>query len=103
AITAPWRREQARGLRLTGVPARVLRGMANRENLMVLGFPVVAGIVAGVGGAALVLPAIALVSIDGGDQIYRLGGAWLPGSLLFLVVALAVAGLVLRRIRGGAR
>jgi putative ABC transport system permease protein len=102
-VTAPWRREQARGLRVTGVPARVLRGMANRENLMVLGFPVVAGIVAGVGGAALVLPAIALVSIDGSNQAYRLGGWWLPGSLLFLVVALAIAGLVLRRIRGGAR
>ncbi|GIF71269.1 FtsX-like permease family protein [Asanoa siamensis] len=102
-VTAPWRREQARGLRLTGVPVRVLRGMANRENLMVLGYPVVAGIVAGVGGAALVLPAIALVSIDGGDQAYRLGGWWLPGSLLFLLVALAVAGVVLRRVRGGAR
>ncbi|SNT08084.1 FtsX-like permease family protein [Asanoa hainanensis] len=102
-ITAPWRREQARGLRLTGVPARALRGMANRENLMVLGYPVVAGIVAGVGGAALVLPAIALVSIDGGDQAYRLGGWWLLGSLLFLLVALVGAGLVLRRVRGGAR
>ena len=101
AITAPWRREQARGLRMTGVTARVLGGMANRENLMVLGFPVVAGIIAGVGGAALVLPAIALVSIDGGDQLYRLGGWWLPGSLLFLIAALMVAGLVLRRIRGG--
>ncbi|MEV4621307.1 FtsX-like permease family protein [Asanoa sp. NPDC049573] len=102
-VTAPWRRQQASALRITGVPAKVLRGMANRENLMVLGFPVVAGIVAGVGGAALVLPAIALVSIDGGDQAYRLGGWWLPGSLLFLVAALVVAGLVLRRIRGGAR
>ncbi len=102
-ITAPWRREQARGLRLTGVPVRALRGMANRENLMVLGYPVVAGIVAGVGGAALVLPSIALVSIDGGDQAYRLGGWWLPGSLLFLLVALVAAGLVLRRIRGGVR
>ncbi|MDG4823390.1 hypothetical protein O7635_16155 [Asanoa sp. WMMD1127] len=102
-ITAPWRREQARALRVSGVPMRALRGMANRENVMVLGFPVVAGIVAGVGGAALVLPAIALVSIDGGDQAYRLGGWWLPGSLLFLLVALVVASLVLRRIRGGAR
>jgi hypothetical protein len=102
-ITAPWRREQARGLRRTGVPARALRGMANRENLMVLGYPVVAGIAAGVGGAALVLPAIALVSIDGGDQAYRLGGWWLPGSLLFLLAALVAAGLVLRRVRGGAR
>ncbi|MEV0717924.1 FtsX-like permease family protein [Asanoa sp. NPDC050611] len=102
-VTAPWRRQQVRGLRLTGVPARALRGMANRENLMVLGYPVVAGVVAGVGGAALVLPAIALVSIDGGDQAYRLGGWWLPGSLLFLLVALVAAGLVLRRVRGGAR
>jgi hypothetical protein len=102
-ITGPWRREQARGLRLTGVPARVLRGMANRESLMVLGFPVVAGIAAGVGGAALVLPAIALVSIDGTDQVYRLGGWWLPGSLLVLITALAVAGLALRRIQGSAR
>ncbi|GAA1876365.1 ABC transporter permease [Asanoa iriomotensis] len=102
-VTAPWRREQVRGLRLTGVPVRTLRGMANRENLMVLGYPVVAGIIAGVGGAALVLPAIALVSIDGGNQAYRLGGWWLPGSLAFLLVALVVANLVLRRVRGGAR
>jgi hypothetical protein len=102
-VTAPWRRQQMRGLRLTGVSARTLRRMANRENLMVLGYPVVAGIVAGVGGAALVLPSIALVSIDGGDQAYRLGGWWLPGSLTFLVVALLVANLVLRRVRGGGR
>jgi hypothetical protein len=103
AVTAPWRREQTRALRVTGVPGGVLRGMANRENTMVLGFPVLAGTVAGVGGAAVVLPALALVNIDGSDQAYRLGGWWLPGSLLFLMVALAIAGLALRRIRGGAR
>ncbi|REF97646.1 FtsX-like permease family protein [Asanoa ferruginea] len=102
-VTAPWRREQIRALRITGVAAGVLRRAANRENVLVLGFPVVAGIVAGVGGAAVVLPAIALVNIDGSDQAYRLGGWWLPGSLLFLMLALAIAAVVLRRIRGGAR
>ena len=99
-VSAPWWRGQARALRMTGVPGRVLRGAVTREQLMLLGFPLVAGLVAGIGGAALVLPAIALVSVgDTTGQVYRLGGGWLPGSVAFLVVALVATVAVLRRLR----
>jgi hypothetical protein len=99
-VNAPWWRGQARALRTTGVPGRVLRGAVTREQLMLLGFPLVAGLAAGVGGAALVLPAIALVRVgDTAGQVYRLGGWWLPGSVAFLVVALVATVAVLRRLR----
>jgi hypothetical protein len=101
-------------LRVAGVPARALRRGIRREYGMLLGLPLIIGGLAGLGGAALLLPAIPLVTVglDEPVPIYHLGQVWVPGAVAvvavcFFVATLSVVRLVRRatpqRLREGVR
>jgi hypothetical protein len=101
-------------LRVAGVSARTLRRGIRREYSMLLGLPLVIGVLAGMGGAALLLPAIPLVSVglNAPVPVYRLSEVWVPGAVLimaacFIIATAIVARLVRRatpqRLREGSR
>lgn len=94
-----WRRREIGGLRTAGVVPSTLRRALLREYRMLLGAPLLVGTAAGIGGAALILPAIPLAGA--GDlsvaPAYRLTAWWLVGALVVLVAAFG--GVVASAIR----
>ena len=99
-----WRRVDDAALRLSGIGHVVLRRSAIIEYVHWAGLPLVAGVVAGLVSAGLVLPSVPLVADDVvGPVDYRLGMWWLPSAVLVAAVAL-VATVTLAwwsRRRGG--
>jgi hypothetical protein len=99
---ARWRRREISGLWVAGVLPSILRGALLREYRLLLGAPLLVGTAAGLGGAALILPAIPLAGT--GDLAvapeYRLAAWWLVGALVLLVAAfVAVVAIVMRMVR----
>jgi hypothetical protein len=97
-VGAATRRSEAAALRTAGVPARLLRRAAAREYAALLGWPLLAGVAAGVVSAVLMLPGMPLVAAGtaGPATSYR------PGALP-VALAAAVAGLVLVALASGRR
>ncbi|MFB9235250.1 FtsX-like permease family protein [Plantactinospora siamensis] len=87
-------------LRTVGVPRAVLRRAVRAEYASLFGAAVLIGVPAGLAGAALLLPAIPLVSIDADAlrPVYRLAGLWLPGALAVLACCLAATALAAPRV-----
>jgi hypothetical protein len=87
-------------LRVTGVRARVLRRAVFREYRLLLGPPLVVGLVAGVAGALVMLPGIPLVTVDQptGAFTYRPGFGALPVAVAVCVLGLLVAVLMVVRM-----
>ena len=97
------RRYELAALRMTGVRARTLRWALLREYLVLIGLPLVIGLVAGVAGAALMLPGIPLVTVGvaTGTVHYSPGIGVLPIAVGVTVVGLVFAiVVVLRLVRG---
>lgn len=96
------RRHELAALRVTGVPARVLRRGVRREHLALLGLPVVVGFAVGIGSAFLMLPDMPLVTvgvISPPDWTPTAGAlAFAAGAgLLSLLLAVVVAVRLVRR------
>uniref|UniRef100_UPI0027DBCBE7 FtsX-like permease family protein n=1 Tax=Rhizomonospora bruguierae TaxID=1581705 RepID=UPI0027DBCBE7 len=85
------RLRELHALRLVGVPHAVLRRALRGEYAGLLATAILVGVPAGIAGAALLLPAIPLVSIDQDAlaPVYRLAGWWLPGAVALLLAVLA--------------
>jgi putative ABC transport system permease protein len=102
-IGAGARRYELAALRVAGVRPAVLRFALLREYLLLVGVPLVVGLVAGILGAVLMLPGIPLVSVGTpvGEITYTPGPGALPGafsvSLLGLLIALFAAVRLVRR------
>ncbi|MEV0394655.1 FtsX-like permease family protein [Polymorphospora rubra] len=103
-VAAPDRLREMAALRLVGVPAVTLRRALRREYGMIIAVPLVMGLAAGLGGAALLLPAIPLVTFgpDALDPVYRLGSWWLPGAVAVLTAGLLLATATVLRTVGRA-
>ena len=96
------RRYELAALRMTGVRKRTLRWALVREYTLLIGAPVVVGLMAGVAGAALMLPGIPLVSVGvaAGPVRYSPAMGLLPVALGVTLVGLVGALLaVLRLVR----
>lgn len=87
-------------LRVAGVSARTLRRSIRREYNMLLGLPLVIGVLAGMGGAALLLPAIPLVSVglNAPVPVYHLTQVWVPGAVLVMAVCFIAATMTVVRL-----
>ncbi|ASW56661.1 hypothetical protein CIK06_24640 [Plantactinospora sp. KBS50] len=87
-------------LRTAGVARAVLRRSLRGEYASLFGLAILIGVPAGLVGAALLLPAIPLVSIDPEAlrPAYRPTGWWLPGALAVLACCLAGTVLAAPRI-----
>jgi hypothetical protein len=97
------RRYELAALRMTGVRARTLRWALLREYLLLIGLPMVVGLVAGVAGAALMLPGIPLVTVGvaAGAVHYDPGVGVLPVAVGVTLAGLVLAvAVVLRLVRG---
>ncbi|HEY3504651.1 MAG TPA: FtsX-like permease family protein [Actinocatenispora sp.] len=92
-------------LRVAGLRQAELSAAVRREYRLLLGVPLVAGLVAGAAGAVLMLPAIRLVTdTDAGvRRVYELGPWWVPGAVLVTVAGLVAAALAVARMLGHAR
>jgi hypothetical protein len=96
------RRSELAALRITGVPGRLLRSGLRREYAMVLGLPSLAGVIAGLASAALILPTIALVAVDSGiAPVYKIGVVWLPGALGLMAAGFLLVIVLVDRFIGG--
>lgn len=113
-VGAEGRLYEVAALRVAGVRRAVLRLAVGREYGVLLGVPLLAGAAGGALGAALMLPALPLVTAGDASphRQYQLGPVWVPGALLVTVLGLAaVTAVVLRmlaraepdRLRAGAR
>ncbi|MFB6394504.1 FtsX-like permease family protein [Polymorphospora lycopeni] len=91
-------------LRLVGVSRPALRRALRREYGVVVAVPLVIGLVAGLGGAALLLPAIPLAEVgpDALDPVYRVGAVWIPTAVAALLAALLLAAASVLRTVGRA-
>jgi hypothetical protein len=101
-IGADGRRYELAALRVAGVRRRLLRRGMLREQLALLGMPLVVGFAVGVAGAVLMLPAIPLVAVGAAqpDVRYEPGIGALPAAAAVSVVGLAFAvSVVLRTLR----
>ncbi|MEV0727227.1 FtsX-like permease family protein [Polymorphospora sp. NPDC050346] len=80
-------------LRLVGVSRPAVRRALRREYTVVVAVPLVVGLLAGLGGAALLLPAIPLAEVgaDALEPVYRVGAVWIPSAVAALLVALLLA------------
>jgi hypothetical protein len=92
-------------LRVAGLRRAELSAAVRREYRLLLGVPLVAGLVAGAAGAVLMLPAIRLVTdTDAGvRRVYELGPWWVPGAVLVTVAGLVAAALGVTRMIGHPR
>ncbi len=102
-VGAGTRLREAAALRVTGVPRSVLgRGLVREYRTLLTG-PLIVGVLAGLGGAVLMLPGIPLVTVNdrgGGRLTDALGPGWLAGALVVLVLGLLlVVVTVLRTLR----
>ncbi|WP_169734209.1 FtsX-like permease family protein [Hamadaea tsunoensis] len=101
-LGAAARRHEFAALRVTGVKAKVLRRGVRREHMALIGLPILAGFVVGVGSAVLMLPGFPLVTVGEVSPVKwtptigALAGAAVAG-LLCLIVALVVAVRLVRR------
>ncbi|MEV0271001.1 FtsX-like permease family protein [Hamadaea sp. NPDC050747] len=86
-LNATARRHELAALRVTGVPARVLRRGVRREHLALMGLPVLTGFAVGLGSAWLMLPGMPLVAVGQTTSV-----SWTPH--LGAVVFAAAAGLL---------
>jgi putative ABC transport system permease protein len=103
-VGASGRRYEMAALRVAGVPPAELRRAVRHEYRLLLGVPVLTGLVAGALGAVLMLPTMRLVtSTDAGlHRAYELGPWWVPGAVLATVLALGGAAAAVTRMLGGA-
>ena len=88
-------------LKVTGVQPRALRRAVIREYRSTLGVSLIVGCLAGVAGAVLMLPSIALVTASGPSGPVPYGGHMvaLPIALVAAILAMAiVVGLALRML-----
>lgn len=98
------RRDEMQALRTSGVRAAILRGGLRREYLTLLGYPSLIGVIAGLAGAALILPTIPLVSVDAAAApVYKIGLGWLPGALALLAVSFLLVVAAANRLVHGTR
>jgi len=98
------RRHELAALRVTGVPARVLRRGVRREHLALLGLPVVVGFAVGIGSAFLMLPDMPLVNVgvvSTPDWTPTAGALALAAGAGFLSLLLAVV-VAVRLVRRAA-
>jgi hypothetical protein len=100
-VGAHTRRYELAALRVSGVRPRLLRRGLVREYAHLLLAPVLAGLFAGLAGAALMLPGMPVVTVGAalGDLTYQPGPGALPAALiatgvLLLLVMVAVLRLV---------
>ncbi|HEY1177701.1 MAG TPA: FtsX-like permease family protein, partial [Phytomonospora sp.] len=80
-------------LRVAGVGRRVVRASIAREYSIVIGVPLLLGLLSGMAGAWLMLPTVPLVSA-GGDAlptVYDAGGPWPPATLTVALLGFAAA------------
>ncbi|MEV6525283.1 hypothetical protein AB0M43_25345 [Longispora sp. NPDC051575] len=105
-VGATTRLNELAALRLAGVPARTLRRGVLREYRALLGIPLLVGAVTGIGGAALMLPGLQLVSVRDpaglGTMADAFGAGWLPVALVAVVCGLGLAVAVVLRMFAGA-
>lgn len=94
-VGAEVRRYEFAALKVAGVRAGVLRRGLLREYAHLIGLPLVVGLLAGVAGAALMLPGIPLVAVDTavGEVTYEPGMGALPVAVVATLVGLLVAVL----------
>ncbi len=87
-------------LSVAGVPSRTLRRGVLGEYAVLLGLPLVVGVVAGLLGASLMLPSIPLVTAQSGGPptVYQLGPAWVPGAIALTLVGFVLAVMVVLRM-----
>jgi hypothetical protein len=85
---------------VAGVRPRLLRRGLLREYAHLLGLPVLVGLLAGVAGAALMLPGIPLVAVGEslGEITYEPVMGALPAAIGVTVAGLLVAVLVVLRL-----
>ena len=86
-LNAGARRHELAALRVTGVPARILRRGVRREHLALMGLPVLTGFAVGIASAWLMLPGMPLVAVGQTASV-----TWTP-QVGALVLA-AAAGLI---------
>ena len=89
-------------LRVAGIRPSVLRRALLREYRLLLGGPLLVGLIAGVAGAVVMLPGVPLVTVGAtqADVSYRPGPGALPAAVLLSVLGLGLAVLlVLRQLR----
>ncbi|HEY3010883.1 MAG TPA: FtsX-like permease family protein [Micromonosporaceae bacterium] len=98
-VGADGRRYELAALRVAGVRRRLLRRGVLREQLALLGMPLVVGFAVGVAGAILMLPGIPLVAVDTvqPEVRYEPGLGALPAAVAVSVVGLAFAVIVVLR------
>ncbi len=103
-VGAEQRRAEFAALRLGGVPVATLRRAVAREQLSLLGWPVLVGAVTGFAAAALMLPTIPLVEVGAVDPApaYRPAFAVLPLAAAAVAVGLLVVALGALRTPGRA-
>ncbi|MGA8112172.1 MAG: hypothetical protein WCA46_00765, partial [Actinocatenispora sp.] len=101
-------------LHAAGIGGADLARAVRREYRILLGVPLLTGLLVGAASSVLLLPSLHLVTSNdsGAHRVYQLGPYWVPGAVLATVLALAVAaGLMTRmlrrvgpeRLRNGAR
>jgi putative ABC transport system permease protein len=101
-VGADGRRYELAALRVAGVRRRLLRRGMLREQLALLGMPLLVGFAVGVAGAVLMLPGIPLVAVGTTQPEVRYEPAIgaLPAAVAVTVVGLALAvSVVLRTLR----
>ncbi len=101
-IGAQSRRYELAALRVAGLRRGVLRRGLLREYLHLIGLPFVIGLLAGVAGAALMLPGIPLVTVGTatGEITYTASMGALPVAVVATLVGLLLAvSVVLRLVR----
>jgi ABC-type antimicrobial peptide transport system permease subunit len=108
AVQVPARRRDAASLRVVGVPRRTVVLASVWESVVVLGAAAAAGVLAGVGALAVLLPSLDLGVTDAATvprvladpDVGRLVLLASAVGLVLLAVAAATAVLVVRRARG---
>ncbi|WP_157641232.1 hypothetical protein [Longispora albida] len=105
-VGATARLNELAALRLAGVPGKVLRRGVVREYRSLLGVPLLIGVLAGLGGAAVMLPGLQLVSVKDPAGLGRFSDlavtGWLPVSVAAIIIGLAAAVLLVLRMLGKA-
>lgn len=103
-VGAAGRRYEMAALRVAGVAPAELRRAVRHEYQLLLGVPLLTGLVSGALGAVLMLPTMRLVtSTDAGlHRVYELGPWWVPGAVLATVLVLGGGAAAVTRMVGGA-
>jgi hypothetical protein len=104
-VGAQARRYELAALRVTGVRPMLLRRGLVREYAHLLLAPVLAGLLAGLAGAALMLPGMPVVTVGAalGELAYEPGPGALPAALAATAVGLVLAVVAVVRLVGQAQ